>query len=106
VLRTSEFALRAAGRAHAAGGCCWCRWCFWQPCACCCSRASGETQALLDDWAAHAVFLPLFAFGLLLARRPVLQAQLQALRWPALGLASWAVLALCPVLHPGWLSLP
>ena len=35
----------------------------------------GETHALLDDWAAHAVFLPLFAFGLLLARRPVLQAE-------------------------------
>jgi len=68
----------------------------------------GETHALLDDWAAHAVFLPLFAFGLLLARRPVLLAQLQALRWPALalGLAGWAVLALYPVLQPGWPSLP
>lgn len=68
----------------------------------------GETHALLDDWAAHAVFLPLFAFGLLLARRPVLQAQLQALRWPALalGLAGWAVLALYPMLQPGWPSLP
>jgi glucans biosynthesis protein C len=68
----------------------------------------GETHALLDDWAAHAVYLPLFAFGLLLARRPVLQAQLQALRWPALalGLAGWAVLAIYPVLQPGWLSLP
>jgi hypothetical protein len=54
------------------------------------------------------VFLPLFAFGLLLARRPVLQAQLQALRWPALalGLAGWAVLALYPMLQPGWPSLP
>jgi glucans biosynthesis protein C len=68
----------------------------------------GETHALLDDWAAHAVYLPLFAFGLLLARRPVLQAEVQALRWPALtlGLTGWAVLALVPVLQPGWLSLP
>jgi glucan biosynthesis protein C len=68
----------------------------------------GETHALLDDWAAHAVYLPLFAFGLLLARRPLLQAEVQALRWPALalGLAGWAALALYPVLQPGWLSLP
>ena len=54
----------------------------------------GETHALVDDWAAHAAYLPLFAAGVLLARRRPLQAQLQALRWPALmlALAAWAVL--------------
>jgi glucans biosynthesis protein C len=54
----------------------------------------GETHALFDDWAAHAAYLPLFAAGVLLARRQSLQAQLQALRWPALllALAAWAVL--------------
>jgi hypothetical protein len=64
----------------------------------------GETHALVDDWAAHAVFLPLFGFGLLLARRPQMPAGLQALRWPALalGLAGWAVLVGYPGLLPGW----
>lgn len=67
----------------------------------------GETHALVDDWAAHAAFMPLFAFGLLLARCRNLLAQLQALRWPALalGLAGWAVLVGYPRLWPGWATL-
>ncbi|HOM12384.1 MAG TPA: acyltransferase [Rubrivivax sp.] len=68
----------------------------------------GETHALLDDWAAHAAYGPMFAFGVLLARRRVLLASLQALRWPALtlGLAGWLVLALYPGTVPGWPSVP
>jgi len=64
----------------------------------------GETHALVDDWAAHAAYLPLFGFGLLLARRRALLAQLQALRWPALGLglAGWAVLVGYPGRIEGW----
>lgn len=46
----------------------------------------GETHALLDDWAAHAAYAPLFAFGVLLARRRVLLQRLQGLRRPALAL--------------------
>jgi glucans biosynthesis protein C len=54
----------------------------------------GETHALVNDWAAHAAYLPLFAVGVVLARRRQLQVQLQSLRWPALVLAlvAWAVL--------------
>ena len=68
----------------------------------------GETHALLDDWAAHAAFAPLFAFGVLLARRRVLLQRLQALRWPALalGLAGWAVLVLYPGTVSGWPLVP
>ena len=68
----------------------------------------GETHALVDDWAAHAAYLPLFAFGLLLARRPQGLAALQALRWPALGLglAGWALLVGIPGLLPGWPAVP
>ena len=64
----------------------------------------GETHALLDDWAAHAGYGSMFAFGVLLARRRTLLTQLQALRWPALGLglAAWLVLVLYPGLLPGW----
>lgn len=64
----------------------------------------GETHALVDDWAEHAAYLPLFGFGLLLARRQPLLAQLQALRWTALalGLAGWALLVGYPGQVPGW----
>ncbi|MCA0243295.1 MAG: acyltransferase [Proteobacteria bacterium] len=55
----------------------------------------GETHALLDDVWAHATYGPMFAFGVLLARRTALFDGLQALRWPALVLAvaAWATLA-------------
>ena len=68
----------------------------------------GETHALFDDWAAHAAYAPLFAFGVLLARRRVLLQRLQDLRWPALalGLAAWAVLVLYPGTLPGWPAGP
>jgi hypothetical protein len=68
----------------------------------------GETHALLDDWAAHAAFAPLFAFGVLLARRRVLLQRLQELRWSALalGLAGWAVLVLYPGTVAGWPVVP
>jgi hypothetical protein len=68
----------------------------------------GETHALVDDWAAHAAFLPLFGFGLLLARRRALLARLQDLRWAALalGLAGWAVLVGYPSLLTDWPVVP
>jgi peptidoglycan/LPS O-acetylase OafA/YrhL len=68
----------------------------------------GETHALLDDWAAHAAYAPLFAFGVLLARRRVLLQRLQGLRRPALalGLAGWAVLVLYPGTLAGWPAVP
>jgi len=54
----------------------------------------GETHALWGDWWAHATYGPMFAFGVLLARRQALLAALQALRWPALALAAagWGLL--------------
>jgi glucan biosynthesis protein C len=68
----------------------------------------GETHALLDDWAAHASYGSMFAFGVLLARRRALLIRLQELRWPALalGLVAWLVLALYPGLLTGWLAAP
>ena len=105
-LQRAADAIRRACRAGAAAGCC--------RCCCCGGRALllfprfGETHALLDDWAAHAAYAPLFAFGVLLARRRVLLARLQALRWPALalGLAGWVVLVLYPGMLPGWPAVP
>jgi hypothetical protein len=68
----------------------------------------GQTHALVDDWAMHAAYGPVFAFGVLLARRQVLLQRLQALRWPALalGLAAWGVLVGYPSLLPGWPAVP
>ena len=68
----------------------------------------GETHALLDDWAAHAAYASLFAFGVLLARRRVLLQRLEDLRWPALvlGLAGWLGLVLYPGTLPGWPAVP
>lgn len=68
----------------------------------------GETHALLDDWAAHAAYVPLFAFGVLLARRRRLLARLQDLRWSALalGLVGWLVLVVYPGTLPGWPAVP
>jgi glucan biosynthesis protein C len=68
----------------------------------------GETHALLDDWAAHAAYLPLFGFGVLLARRRMLLLRLQDLSWPALavGLAGWAALVLYPGAVPDWPTVP
>lgn len=49
----------------------------------------------------------MFAFGVLLARHPMLLARLHDPRWPALvlGLVAWLVLALYPGLLPGWPSV-
>ncbi len=54
-----------------------------------------ETHALWGDWWAHATYAPMFAVGVLLARRRALLDRLQALRWPALVLAvvAWVVMA-------------
>lgn len=68
----------------------------------------GESHALLDDWAAHAAYGSMFAFGVLLARRRWLLQRLQDLRWPALtlGLAAWLVLVLYPGSVAGWPAVP
>jgi glucans biosynthesis protein C len=54
----------------------------------------GETHALVDDVWAHATYLPMFLFGVVLARRQGLLARMESLRWPALGLAAAAWLGL------------
>ena len=68
----------------------------------------GETHALFDDAAAHVAYGAMFAFGVLLARRPTLPGQLQALRWPALalGLAAWLVMVLVLPAGGGGPALP
>jgi len=67
-----------------------------------------ETHALFGDWAAHASYGAMFAFGVLLARRRALLDALSALRWPALalGLAGWLVLVIVPAWLPGWPAVP
>lgn len=47
----------------------------------------GSNHALIADWYNHALFFGMFAFGLLLARRPVWWRAIDRLRWPALAMA-------------------
>ncbi len=49
----------------------------------------GETHGLFDDWYNHAVYLPLFLFGFLIARSETLADRTARWRWPALSL--WAI---------------
>jgi surface polysaccharide O-acyltransferase-like enzyme len=53
-----------------------------------------ETHALVDDWFAHALYLPMFLAGALLARRAALWPRIASWRWPGLvtAIACWAVL--------------
>lgn len=52
------------------------------------------THALVDDWFNHAHYFVLFALGALMARQPLFWAQVDAIRWPAFGiaLACWAAM--------------
>lgn len=52
------------------------------------------THALIDDWFSHAHYFVLFALGALLARQPRFWERVDAIRWPALGiaLACWAAM--------------
>jgi hypothetical protein len=68
----------------------------------------GETHALVDDPWAHATYLPMFAFGVVLARRQALLATLESLRWPALALAvaAWLVLLAWFIATQGHVQVP
>ena len=68
----------------------------------------GDTHALLGDWFNHATYGALFACGVLLARRPVLPARLEALRWPALliACAAWAMLVGFSAHVAAWPEVP
>lgn len=61
----------------------------------------GETHALVGDWYLHAKYLPMFLFGVLLARLPQVWVRIEALRWRCLAqaLCGWAVAVL-------WWALP
>jgi len=62
-----------------------------------------ETHALVDDWGAHSVYLPMFLFGLLLPFAPGIWAMVRASwRW-ALGSAviGYAVAAAIELTWPG-----
>ncbi|MBL8313500.1 MAG: acyltransferase family protein [Rubrivivax sp.] len=68
----------------------------------------GDTHALVDDWYNHAVYGAVFAFGVLLARRPVLLARLEQLRWPALCVtfAAWLALVAASGHLAAWPEVP
>ena len=53
-----------------------------------------ETHGLVDDWYLHAVYLPLFLAGVLLAKQECFWRELERLRFVALGVAlgGWAIL--------------
>jgi hypothetical protein len=61
----------------------------------------GETHALVGDWYLHAKYLPMFLFGVLLARMPQVWARIEALRWRCLlqALGGWAIAVI-------WWALP
>jgi glucans biosynthesis protein C len=52
------------------------------------------THSLVNDWALHAQYLPIFLLGALLARRPEMWSRFVSVRWVALGLAlvAWGLL--------------
>jgi surface polysaccharide O-acyltransferase-like enzyme len=52
-----------------------------------------QTHALKGDWFNHANYFSVFALGALLARVPAFWPRLEAVRWPALGIAfaTWSV---------------
>jgi acyltransferase-like protein len=54
-----------------------------------------QTHALIDDWYNHALYLPVFALGFVLAGTRAPWDLLERVRWPALGLAvlGWAFLS-------------
>lgn len=62
-----------------------------------------ETHALVDDWSAHAVYLPCFLFGYALAGSPALWAAIG--RWwklaGVLALAGWLTTGWAEVVWPG-----
>lgn len=51
-----------------------------------------STHALVDDWFNHAIYLPVFLLGALVARSRSVWQDMENLRWAALGLAlaAWA----------------
>jgi surface polysaccharide O-acyltransferase-like enzyme len=59
------------------------------------ARAFPSTHALIDDWYNHAVYLPVFLLGFVLAGARTPWAALERLRWHALGFAvlGWAFLS-------------
>jgi glucans biosynthesis protein C len=63
----------------------------------------GETHALVDDGAAHALYFPCFLFGVLLRHSPVLWAAIR--RWwrvaAVLAVAAYAVVAMIEYSYPG-----
>lgn len=67
-----------------------------------------DTHGLFDDWSAHAVYLPAFAFGALLQRSPTLQQAVE--RWWKSGLwfgfVSFALILAVELRWPGLTPLP
>ena len=67
-----------------------------------------ETHALWGDWYAHATYLAMFGWGVLLTRRQVLLDRLQALRWPALlaAVVAWVALTAYFAIVGTWVEVP
>jgi hypothetical protein len=67
------------------------------------ARAFPSTNALVDDWYNHAVYLPVFVLGFVLAGTRAPWAAVQRWRWHALGLAvlGWIFLAVYDGVYGG-----
>jgi surface polysaccharide O-acyltransferase-like enzyme len=67
-----------------------------------------DTHGLVDDWSAHAVYLPAFALGLLLQRSALLQQSVE--RWwkvaAVAALLAYAVVVVVELNWPGLTPLP
>jgi glucans biosynthesis protein C len=67
-----------------------------------------DTHALVDDWSAHATYLPLFLFGALLRRSSAIQTRI-ARQWQAalmLSIASYVGLVVFELAYPGTTPVP
>ncbi len=64
---------------------------------------AGETHALVDDWGAHAVYLPMFLFGFMLGGAQTVWETIRTSWRGALGaaLAAYAIVAAIEIAYPG-----
>lgn len=67
-----------------------------------------DTNGLFDDWSAHAVYLPVFAFGLMLQRSQVLRSAIDR-QWKigvVISLCAYAIIVAVELRWPGNTPLP
>ncbi|MBL8570325.1 MAG: acyltransferase [Phreatobacter sp.] len=64
------------------------------------------TQALFDDVYGHAIYVPIFLFGFLIARSGRFAEAVEKLRWPALAIAVTAYVAMILLGSAPWDEMP